>query len=60
MWKFRKFVENRDLHALEQEVELDFKEELLENKGSEDDHILEWLEDEQVADTIIQMNSKKK
>ena len=59
MWKFKKFVENRDLHALEQEVELDFKEELLENNGSEHEHILGWLEDEQIADTIIQMNSKK-
>ena len=57
--KYKKFVENRDQHALEQEVELDFEEELLDNKFSGQEQVLEWLEDEQVADTIIHMKSKK-
>ena len=38
MWKFKKFVENRYLHALEQKVELDFEE--LRNNGSEHEHVL--------------------
>ena len=41
------------------EVELDFEEELLDNEDSGQEELLEWLEDEQVADTIIQMKSKK-
>jgi len=57
--KYKKFVKNRDQHALEQEVELDFEEELLDNKFSGQEQVLEWLEDEQVADTIIHMKSKK-
>lgn len=57
--KYKKFVKNADLHALEQEVELDFEEELLDNKFSGQEQVLEWLEDEQVADTIIHMKSKK-
>jgi membrane protein implicated in regulation of membrane protease activity len=59
MWKYKKFVENRDQYALEQEVEQDFGEEYLINEDSGQEQILEWLEDEQVVDTIIQMNSKK-
>ena len=58
MWKYKKFVENRDQYALEQEVEQDFGEYLI-NEDSGQEQILEWLEDEQVVDTIIQMNSKK-
>ena len=57
--KYKKFVKNRDQHALEQEVELDFEEELLDNKFSGQEQVLEWLEDEQVTDTIIHMKSKK-
>ena len=59
MWKYRKLVEKRDQHALEKEVELDFEEELLDNEDSDQAQLLQWLEDEQVADTIIQMKSKK-
>ncbi len=59
MWKYKKFVENRDQYALEQEVEQDFGEEYLINEDSGQEQVLEWLEDEQVVDTIIQMNSKK-
>jgi hypothetical protein len=59
MWKYRKIVENRDKHALEKEVEFDFGEELLDNEDSGQEQLLQWLEDEQVADTIIQMKSKK-
>ena len=59
MWKYKKFVLNRDRHALVKEVELDFEEELLDNEDSGQEELLEWLEDEQVADTIIQMKSKK-
>ena len=58
MWKYRKLVEKRDQHALEKEVELDFEEELLDNEDSDQAQLLQWLEDEQVADTIIQMKSK--
>ena len=59
MWKYKKFVENRDRYALVKEVELDFEEELLDNEDSGQEELLEWLEDEQIADTIIQMKSKK-
>jgi membrane protein implicated in regulation of membrane protease activity len=59
IWKYKKFVENRDQYALEQEVEQDFGEEYLINEDSGQEQVLEWLEDEQVVDTIIQMNSKK-
>ena len=59
MWKYKKFVENRDQYALEQEVEQDFGEEYPINENSGQEQVLEWLEDEQVVDTIIQMNSKK-
>ena len=59
MWKYRKLVEKIDQHALKREVELDFEEELLDNQDSGQEQLLQWLEDEQVADTIIQMKSKK-
>ena len=59
MWKYKKFVEHRDQHALVKEVELDFEEELLDNEDFAQEELLEWLEDEQVADSIIQMKSKK-
>ena len=59
MWKYKKFVQNRDRNALVKEVELDFEEELLDNEDSGQEELLEWLEDEQIADTIIQMKSKK-
>ena len=59
MWKYKNFVKNKDQYALEKEVELDFEEELLDNGDSGHQQLLEWLEDEQVADTIIQMKSKK-
>ena len=59
MLKYKKFVETRDRHALVKEVELDFEEELLDNEDSDQAQLLQWLEDEQVADTIIQMKSKK-
>ena len=59
MWKYKKFVQNRDRHALVKEVELDFEEDLLDNEDSGQEDLLEWLEDEQVADTIIQMKAKR-
>ena len=59
MWKYKKFVENRDQYALDKEVEKDFGEEYLINEDSGQEQVLEWLEDEQVVDTIMQMNSKK-
>lgn len=59
MWKYKKFVENRDQYALVKEVDLDFEEELLDNEDSGQEELLAWLEDEQVAEAIIKMKSKK-
>ena len=59
MWNYRKKVKLADQHALEQEIELDFTEELNEKGDRGYGEVLEWIEDQQVEDTIIKMNAKK-
>lgn len=59
MWNYKKKVNLTDQHALEQEIELDFTEELNEKGDREHGEVLEWIEDQQFEDTIIKMNAKK-
>lgn len=59
MWNYKKKVKLTDQHALEQEIELDFTEELNEKGDREHGEVLEWIEDQQFEDTIIKMNAKK-